>query len=123
MGLILAWVTMIVAQVPDLGSGGSIPPGASGWASAGLLTGVLGWLLFVHLPAKDKQMKEVIADYTRMVREVINDCDAHNAKIMADAVTANERQRSDFREALRMVTEAMRPDYSPRRGKGQGQGG
>lgn len=32
--------------------------GGSGWLGAGLLGGVLAWLLFVHLPSKDKQLKE-----------------------------------------------------------------
>jgi hypothetical protein len=48
-----------LAQVPDLTPG--VP--ASGWAAAGILTGVLGWLMFIHLPAKDKQIKELIADF------------------------------------------------------------
>lgn len=32
--------------------------GTSGWVGAGLLGAVLGWLLLVYLPAKDKQVAE-----------------------------------------------------------------
>lgn len=34
--------------------------GASGWTSFGIAGMVLAWLLLVHLPAKDKQIKELI---------------------------------------------------------------
>ncbi len=33
--------------------------GGAGWIGAGLLGAVLSWLLFLHLPAKDKQVKEM----------------------------------------------------------------
>lgn len=36
--------------------------GNSGLLGTGVLGVVLGWLLWVHLPAKDRQLKEVIAD-------------------------------------------------------------
>ena len=32
--------------------------GGAGWVGTGLLGSVLAWLLFVHLPAKDKLLKE-----------------------------------------------------------------
>lgn len=32
--------------------------GGAGWVGAGLLGLLLGWLLMVHLPAKDKILKE-----------------------------------------------------------------
>lgn len=34
--------------------------GDSGWLGAGLLGLVLGWLLFFHLPAKDKQIEDLL---------------------------------------------------------------
>ena len=34
--------------------------GGAGWIGAGLLGAVLSWLLFIHLPAKDKQVKEMV---------------------------------------------------------------
>lgn len=38
----------------------SVLGGYSGWAGAGLLGLVLAWLLFVHLPAKDKQIMAML---------------------------------------------------------------
>lgn len=32
--------------------------GSAGWVGTGLLGAVLSWMFFVHLPAKDKQLKE-----------------------------------------------------------------
>lgn len=40
---------------------------------AGLLGLVLGWLMLVHLPAKDKQMKELIERGDMQVRAVVGD--------------------------------------------------
>jgi hypothetical protein len=34
--------------------------GSAGWVGTGLLGSVLAWLLFVHLPSKDKQLKDMI---------------------------------------------------------------
>lgn len=45
--------------------------GGAGWVGAGLLGAVLAWLLLVHIPAKDKQIKDLIeakdAQYERML--------------------------------------------------------
>lgn len=37
--------------------------GGAGWVGAGLLGAVLAWLLLVHLPGKDKQMRELLKDF------------------------------------------------------------
>lgn len=44
--------------------------GGAGWAGAGLLGLVLAWLLFVHLPAKDKQLKEFTEGKDKHVTEL-----------------------------------------------------
>lgn len=45
---------LIAATIPEtLG-------GDAGWVGTGLLGGVLSWLLFWHLPAKDKQVTDII---------------------------------------------------------------
>jgi hypothetical protein len=41
----------LLLQVPDVSDG----PAPGAWVGAGLLGSVLAWLLFVHLPSKDKQ--------------------------------------------------------------------
>src|SRR5689334_11459393 len=41
--------------------------GGAGWAGVGLLGGVLSWLLFVHLPGKDKQVEKLVAQMTGLM--------------------------------------------------------
>jgi hypothetical protein len=60
-GIVPSGAAAIVAQAA--GGGADTIAGASGWAGAGLLGLVLGWLLMIHLPAKDKLFKELIADF------------------------------------------------------------
>ena len=74
----------VLAQSPDPIAGGA------GWVGAGLLGLVLGWLLLVHLPAKDKQIMGLIAD-----------CDAHNENQRKQFVEENEKQRKEFLEESR----------------------
>ena len=45
--------------------------GYSGWAGAGLLGMVLGWLLLVHLPAKDKMIASFQTDKDKHVADLI----------------------------------------------------
>ena len=56
--------TGLVAQMDGLSGG-------AGWVGAGMLGAVLGWLLFVYLPAKDKQIKDLLADHTTQTRWLI----------------------------------------------------
>jgi hypothetical protein len=56
-----------IAQVstpPDIISGGA------GWVGAGLLGSVLGWLLFINIPAKDKQIAGMIESRDALVKEM-----------------------------------------------------
>ena len=43
--------------------------GGAGWVGTGLLGSVLAWLLWVHLPAKDKQAKEVAEAHAAEIKE------------------------------------------------------
>jgi hypothetical protein len=66
--------------------------GGAGWVGAGLLGSVLGWLLIIHLPAKDKQIKEFV----------------DNSNVRMDTVIKSYRedinqQRGDFAESLTKV--------------------
>lgn len=45
--------------------------GGAGWVGAGLLGAVLTWLLFIHLPAKDRLMKELINDKDGQLQAVL----------------------------------------------------
>lgn len=46
----------ILAQAGGEIAGSTV--GVGGWASAGILVGVLFWIMYVMIPAKDKQTKE-----------------------------------------------------------------
>jgi hypothetical protein len=52
------------ATPPDIISGGA------GWVGAGLLGSVLGWLLFINIPAKDKQIAGMIESRDALVKEM-----------------------------------------------------
>ena len=67
--------------------------GASGWTGAGLLGLVLAWLLFVHLPAKDKLLKEYISAKDTQLDFVI--------KIQWEKL---EKLSADFKQDLLLVT-------------------
>jgi hypothetical protein len=58
---------LVIAQTaapPDIISGGA------GWVGAGLLGSVLGWLLFINIPAKDKQIAGMIESRDALVKEM-----------------------------------------------------
>jgi hypothetical protein len=50
--------------------------GAEGWTGAGLLGLVLAWLLFWHLPGKDKQLEKLIADKDALVKAITDEHEA-----------------------------------------------
>ena len=62
---IACWV--LLAQTP------AIDPitGGAGWVGAGLLGLVLGWLLLVHLPGKDKQLKDFIEAKDATIKDLL----------------------------------------------------
>lgn len=66
--------------------------GGAGWAGAGLLGLVLGWLLLKHLPDKDKQIKDLL--------------DTSNARADAALARSTEEKKNDhiqFQVALEKV--------------------
>lgn len=78
----------------------AVPPpgdpisGGAGWVGAGLLGLVLGWLLLVHLPSKDKQLKELIDAQDKQVGVLVEKFE----KALADT-------RGEFRDALDRISE------------------
>lgn len=79
------WLKVLLAI-----DGGDVP---GGWAAFGstltLLGPVLYWLCYVHLPAKDKQIKELIEQK-----------DAQISALIAKHDATEKEQRLDFRQAL-----------------------
>lgn len=64
---------MIAILAQSGGDLGQLGGGAAGWAGAGLLAGVLGWLMFIHLPAVFKQHKEDMEAKDKLVVKVVDD--------------------------------------------------
>src|SRR5688500_11146399 len=80
---VLGWYAAALTAVsPFLVAVADPISGGAGWAGAGLLGLVLAWLLLVHLPSKDKQLKDFI--------------DAHNASVAAMRETF-EREQTEVR--------------------------
>ena len=72
---------MILAQ--QTSAEATILAGNAGWVGTGLLGAVLSWIFFWHLPAKDKQLKE----------------------LMDSQLSYSREERKNFREALDKIVE------------------
>lgn len=99
---------MLIAQQVDPLSGGA------GWLGAGLLGAVLAWLCFVHLPAKDKQLKEMMSaesderEKERQSRDrIVSVFQAELLKIQDCHLRNAERDREAFAERNRAVVQAI----------------
>ncbi|SRR6266446_8977556 len=71
--------------------------GGAGWIGAGLLGAVLCWLLLVHLPAKDKQIRELIDSHLKAEKEQ-----------RAEHAVMEKEQRADFHATLTQLLEFSR---------------
>ncbi len=73
--------------------------GGSGWVGAGLLGLILAWLLLVHLPSKDKQLKDLLDSRDRLMSEQLtaerDSCEKRHSENLAE--TRLERQARDKR--------------------------
>jgi uncharacterized membrane-anchored protein YhcB (DUF1043 family) len=64
-------LTLFLA-LPAAQAGTDTLSGGAGWVGAGLLGLVLSWLLFIYLPAKDKQLKEFNEAKDKQIGELVN---------------------------------------------------
>lgn len=62
---------MLCFLAQTLPSSGGDLGGYSGWAGAGLLGLVLSWLLFKHLPDKDRQIKDLISSKDEHIERMV----------------------------------------------------
>jgi hypothetical protein len=77
--------------------------GWAGWVGAGLLGPVLGWLLFIYLPAKDKQLKEMIADKDALVTKLIQGYETRLDTVSNVYRGDTKEMRDSFERALQSV--------------------
>lgn len=78
--------------------------GGAGWVGTGLLGSVLGWLLFVHLPNKDKQILGLIESRDKLVEKLTLEFRDSMNKIIEQTEARDKEKRNDFKEALQQVT-------------------
>jgi hypothetical protein len=81
-----------VALLAQASSGIEVVTGGAGWAGAGLLGLVLGWLLLKHLPEKDAQIERLIKRHDEALD-----------KAGKDHETELREARQDFKEALAVI--------------------
>jgi len=84
--------------------------GGSGWVGAGLLGLVLSWLLMVHLPAKDKQIRDLMEANDTKHREARAEYRDTLAQILAYGerhITTVATQLANELERLREAIEAI----------------
>ena len=88
------------AVTPDI----SAIAGGAGWAGAGLLGLVLGWLMLWHLPAKDRQIHLLIEGKDSIIREIIT----RNGETLRSVTEQNnialDKSRDDFKEWLALIS-------------------
>jgi hypothetical protein len=92
-------LALLLSQVGDPLSGGA------GWLGAGLLGAVLGWLLMVHLPRKDKEAKEYADSHTEQMTALLARHDALVEKLQHKYVSDMAASRAEFKEQLQMVVD------------------
>lgn len=81
--------------------------GGAGWASAGLFGLVLGWLLMIHLPAKDKQITGLIESFVSNSKAERADFRIALDRVVAHCDEAGDRERAATNKALEMLQIAM----------------
>lgn len=84
--------------------------GGAGWVGAGLLGLVLFWLLVIHLPSKDKQIKELIERQDKILEtkdlrilKIIDDFDARILTTVTSFLAENKEARKTFADAINVM--------------------
>lgn len=83
----------------------SIDPiaGGAGWVGAGLLGLVLSWLLLVHLPAKDKQLKEFMDSKDTHIASLTEKYEKKLELVTLTFEKEATEARNDFKRTLDIV--------------------
>lgn len=92
----LITLLLLLAQT-DAGGGLA---GNSGWAGAGLLGLVLGWLLLLHLPRKDAQIQNLQDTKDKQIGDILR----VSAEQLEKERSARHMQSDSFRTAMSEAT-------------------
>jgi hypothetical protein len=90
-------IAALLAQVPDI-SPANVLGGNAGWAGVGMLGGMMVWLLYFHLPARDKQN----ADKDKQLLEQIAAKDAQIIKLLSMQESERDREREARHDRVKM---------------------
>jgi uncharacterized protein YktB (UPF0637 family) len=86
--------------------------GGAGWVGTGLLGSVLGWLLFIHLPNKDKQIAGLIESRDKLVKDLSAEFRASVSDIFNRSSAQDKERREDFKESLQKVVDHCEKEIS-----------
>lgn len=89
-------ISLLLAQVDALSGG-------AGWAGAGILGLVLAWLLLRHLPAKDAQLKELLATHQAAMNAKDQAHEMAVKEIVAVFVANEKERRAEFKDSLNQI--------------------
>lgn len=85
--------------------------GNSGWVGTGLLGAVLSWLLFVHLPAKDKQIKELTDIHARIEADQRTTHTATESTQREAHLKVESAQRDTFEKTMKVMTDHCKEEF------------
>jgi hypothetical protein len=77
--------------------------GAPAWVGTGLLGSVLGWLLFLHLPNKDKQIAGLIESRDAAMKGLAADYRASLMELTNRFIETDKERRDDYKQSLQVV--------------------
>jgi hypothetical protein len=100
VGLATAAIAGEVMPTTPPFDGFTAPPGGLTYTT--MLGGLMVWLLGRHLPAKDKQIADLIARQDTIIKEVVDSNRASLKDAVEEFSIIIERQRVSGREALEM---------------------
>jgi hypothetical protein len=89
--------------------------GGAGWVGAGLLGLVLGWLLFVHLPAKDKQLAALIESKDKQIADLVTSNNRQIGELVASRDAFVRELTHNFRDAMQVAAVAAAVQDKERR--------
>ena len=97
---IIPVLILVIYPSVVLAQGELTPVSGAGWVGMVMNGGVLAWLLFFHLPSKDRQISGLVTQVTNLVN-------INNTSLTA-AVTAFQNENACTREAFQQETENIR---------------
>lgn len=96
-------ICILLAQIPTTDAANI----ASGWIGVGLLGPVLAWLLWVHLPAKDKQIKDLLEVQDKNTREFLESANVERSNLVQLHSKERETDRTARHEVANMFQVAI----------------